>query len=236
MRKNANKSYYTEETMNLLHTAYMEAYEEFKAGKLKHVKISNGNSKMGKIPSVSLLPYLTCPGNCKGTCGDKCYAAKLSALRPSVRKSYARNTILAIFAPETYWADVERAIKLTRFFRFHVSGDILSPAYFEHMVQIAKRNPGTQILAFTKRFEWVNAFKLLPDEWNMPSNLHILFSGWTNLKPDNPFSFPETIVYDKKATPNPEWLLCGGNCETCACRGVGCWQAKQGDTIAFKIH
>jgi len=36
------------------------------------VKISIGNTKMGKIPSVSLPPIKSC-GNCKD-CASKCYA------------------------------------------------------------------------------------------------------------------------------------------------------------------
>ena len=121
-----------------------------------------------------------------------------------------------------------------RYFRFHVSGDILNYDYFSHMVQIAFSNPKTEILCFTKRFEIVN--KWINDGGAIPGNLHILFSGWDNLKPINPYNFPETTVFAHESDFNENWKMCGGNCFNCACRGLGCWQAGKGDTIAFKLH
>lgn len=38
------------------------------------IKISNGNIKMGKIPSVSLPSIVTCRQDC--ICSKKCYAHK----------------------------------------------------------------------------------------------------------------------------------------------------------------
>lgn len=49
------------------------------------VKFSDGNTKMGKIPSVSLPAIKTCI-HC--ACNQKCYAAKLERLRPNVRAAY----------------------------------------------------------------------------------------------------------------------------------------------------
>ena len=50
-----------------------------------NIKISPGKSKMGAIPSVSLPAIKTCR-DCK--CKEKCYAAKLERLRPTVRNAY----------------------------------------------------------------------------------------------------------------------------------------------------
>lgn len=234
MKKTTTTGFYTNEILKKFATALKEAFEEFRNGKLKCVSVSNRNSKMGEVASVSLLPFLTCPGICKGTCGIKCYAAKLANLRPSVLKSYARNTALAIMAPELYWKQVDKAVKAVRFFRFHVSGDIPSPAYLGKMVEVANNNPNTEILTFTKRFDFVNDW--LREHGKLPGNLHILFSGWTNLTPENPFDLPETNVIPKGETLKDGWKMCGGNCFNCACRGVGCWQAQKGDVIAFKMH
>lgn len=226
--------YYTEEILKKFSTALKEAFEEIETGKLKRVSISNRNSKMGNVASVSLLPFLTCPGTCKGTCGAKCYAAKLANLRPSVLKAYARNTALEIKHPEIYWRQVNRAAKAVRFFRFHVSGDIPSPAYLGKMIEVAILDPKTEFLAFTKRFDFVNGW--IRENGSLPENIHILFSGWTNLTPENPFALPETNVIPKGKTLKDGWKMCGGNCFNCACRGVGCWQAGKGDVIAFKMH
>jgi len=85
-------------------------------------------------------------------------------------------------------------------------------------------------LAFTKRFEIVNEYQ------ELPTNLHILFSGWTNLKPVNPYKFPETNIFTEENPPKENWTICGGNCFECACRGTGCWTIHNGETLAFHKH
>ena len=226
------RNFYTVEIIRKFVAALKAAKEEVKAGTVNTVSISKGNVKMGAVASVSLLPFLTCPGRCKGTCGRECYAAKIANLRASVLKSYARNTALYLLRPDLYWAGVKYAVKGCRFFRFHVSGDIPTAAYFQEMVNTALDNPHCQILAFTKRYEIVNAW--INENGELPGNLHILFSGWEDMAPVNPHSLPETNVYEQE--PDESWLLCGGNCFECGCRGVGCWQAQKGDIIAFKKH
>ena len=184
------------------------------------VSISLGNNKMGKVASVSLLPVLTCPKRCDGTCGDKCYAKKLAILRPTVARAYARNTAVARFAPAAFFKAVRLAMASARYFRFHVSGDILNPDYLRSVVEMVNR--------------------YIEDAGPLPGNLHCLFSGWTNLFPTeggwNPFRLPETTVYATDEDIRPEWTLCGGNCLDCAIHDGGCWAAKPGETIAFKIH
>ena len=231
-----SNGYYNAKTLHDIMWEYADAKALLDAGDPKALKVSISyeNSKMGPVASVSLLPFLTCPACCKSTCGIKCYAAKLCILRKSCRLAYARNTALALNRSDLYWKQVNAAVSAVRYFRFHVSGDIPGGFYFEHLIECAKANPGTQILIFTKRFELVNA--CIDSYGDLPENLHVLFSGWTNLTPDNPHKLPETNVYSCEADFNPDWLTCGGNCFECACRGVGCWQAKAGETIAFKLH
>lgn len=231
--KKAN-GYYNEKILAKFVEALKEAVEAVKAGELRSVTISSANSKMGAVASVSLLPFLSCPGRCAGTCGAKCYAAKLANLRPAVLKSYARNQALAMYAPEIFWSQVNAAVMAVRYFRFHVSGDILSADYFAHMVEIARNNEKTEILVFTKRYEIVNAW--IAENGELPENLHILFSGWNNLEPENPHKLPETNVFKTEEEIRENWKICGGNCFECACRGVGCWQAGKGETVAFKLH
>ena len=141
---------------------------------------------------------------------------------------------MALLRPVEYWKQVDDAVKGVRYFRFHVSGDIINSEYFANMVNVAYCNPHTEILVFTKRFNIVNMW--IEANGSIPSNLHIMFSGWQGLEPDNPYNLPETIVYTCEEDFNPEWKTCGGNCFNCGCRGVGCWNAKNGDVIAFKMH
>ena len=198
------------------------------------VSISNGNSKMSNVASVSLLPLLTCPSICKNTCGKKCYAKKLCMLRPTVLNAYARNTAVQKLAIHAYFKAINKAVKKVNFFRFHVSGDIPNKKYFSLMIKTAEKNLHCEFLVFTKQYKIVNDF--IKDGGNIPENMHILFSGWTNLKPDNPYNLPETMVYSKPEEINPEWILCGGNCLNCAINKSHCWKAESGQTIAFKIH
>lgn len=227
-------SYYNEKTINKFMEALNNAKHIVKSEAESHVKISNGNTKMGVVASVSTLPFLTCPDTCKGTCGVKCYAAKLANMRPTVLNAYAYNTALSIYKPKVYWEGINEACKAVRYFRFHVSGDITNMAYFHHMIDVAIDNPKTEILVFTKRYNVVNEW--IEKNGDLPKNLHILFSGWTNLKPENPYNLPETNVIQKGCDPEESWKLCGGNCFNCACRGVGCWNANKGDVVAFNIH
>ena len=226
--------YYNEKTLAKFSEAFKAAKADLDSGKAVKVNFSASNSKMGAVASVSTLPFLTCPGVCKDTCGAYCYAAKIANIYNTVLKTYAENTVLALYRPAEYWQQVRDYVRGVRFFRFHVSGDIINKAYFAEMVKTAQGAPHCEFLAFTKRYEAVNAW--IDENGDIPENLHILFSGEKNLKPENPHAMPETTIYEKGETPAESWLLCGGNCFNCGCRGVGCWQVKRGDILAFKKH
>ena len=228
------KGYYNEKTLAKFTEAFKTAKAALDNGEEINVHFSASNRKMGAVASVSNLPFLTCPSVCKDTCGKYCYAAKIANLYSNVLKTYAENTVLAMYRPSQYWEAIRDYVRGVRFFRFHVSGDIINAAYFAEMVRTAKNAPHCEFLAFTKRFGVVNAW--IDANGSLPENLHILFSGEENLTPDNPHAMPETTIYEKGATPNEDWLLCGGNCFECGCRGVGCWQTKKGDVLAFEKH
>lgn len=200
---------------------------------MPHISISNGNIKMGKVPSVSLPSVVTCR---QCDCTKKCYAKKLENFRPSVRKAYGTNLHILKTDPDTYWREVEAAIMMSRFFRFHVSGDIPDMSYLVRMVQVASRQTHCQILCFTKRFELVNAYL---DEGNqLPTNLHLIFSGWPGLTMRNPYNLPEAHVHfkDGTTTARPDAIPCGGNCADCARTDEGCWVLQNGQQVIFNEH
>ena len=201
---------------------------------MSSVKISPGNMKMGNIASVSLPAGPTCRTDC--ACREKCYAMKLERLRPSVRKAYRSNLELLQNDPTTYWREVEASVMMSRFFRFHVSGDIPNDAYLFKMVKIAERNPHCQILCFTKKYDIVN--RHLSVHGDFPDNLHMIFSGWTGLKMDNPFALPEAHVRyrDGSTTARADAVECGGNCTECAITDCGCWTLKRGQQVVFNEH
>lgn len=198
------------------------------------VSISKGNAKMGAIPSVSLPPIITCPQN--APCAKKCYAMKLCRLYPTVRKAYENNLEILRTDRNEYFTQVFNAVRMARYFRFHVAGDIPDLDYFEKMVAVALDNPHTEILAFTKQYAIVNTYIQNHLPLFLPPNLHIIFSEWGNTPIPNPYNLPTAAVIFKGETPQDNWKVCGGNCAECACRGVGCWELKHGETIAFYEH
>ena len=200
---------------------------------MRTVKISKGNSKLGAIPSVSLPSIKTCR---QCACREKCYAQKLERLRPAVRNAYQHNLEVLLKEPETYWREVEASVMMSRFFRFHVSGDIPTAEYLANMVAVAVRNSHCEILCFTKRYEMVNEF--IEKNGELPSNLHMIFSGWIGLDMVNPFSLPEAHVRyrDGSTTASDDAVECGGNCTECALTEGGCWSLQKGQQVVFNEH
>lgn len=201
------------------------------------ISISKGNEKMGSIMSVSLPAVLTCR-----TCGcnKKCYARRIECRRPSVKAAYHRNMEILMEDPDTYWREVEAAVMLSRFFRFHVSGDIPDAEYFSRMIGVAERNRHCEILCFTKKYEIVNGVirTLRNINADLPENLHVLISGWTGFQFENPYRLPEAHVHfrDGTTTARPDAKKCGGNCTACAVTGTGCWTLRRGEQIVFDEH
>lgn len=199
-----------------------------------NVKISSGNSKMGAIPSVSLPAGVTCRQDCE--CSKKCYAKRLERMRPSVHQAYQHNYDLLTHDSDTYWREVEASIMMSRFFRYHVSGDIPDNVYLAHMIEIAERNPHCEMLCFTKKYNLVNDH--LDFGGTIPQNLHIIFSGWRGMKMVNPYNLPEAHVRyrDGTTTACENAKPCGGNCTECAITDGGCWTAKHGEQVVFDEH
>lgn len=173
------------------------------------------------IPSVSLPPILTC-SNC-AQCSKYCYALKMARLRKNVSGSWARN--LAV-----YQADPDR------YFRWHVSGDILSDSYLQGMIKVARECPSTSFLAFTKSFDIVNRY--LDAGNSLPENLRIIFSGWVGLEMENPHNLPTSHpIFADGTTSAPDGAKwCGGNCSECAAHSSGCWTMEKGDAVIFALH
>lgn len=199
-----------------------------------NVKISNRNAKMGNIPSVSLPSIVTC---IKCGCNRICYAHKIEKIRPSVRQAYLHNWNLYKSNKEVYWREIEATIMLSRFFRFHVSGDIPDQDYIHKMIDIAKRNQHCEILCFTKKFDICNK-EISERKSELPKNLHLIYSGWKGLKMKNPYNLPEAHVRyrDYSTTASEDAIECGGNCTECAITDSGCWVLKNGEQVVFNQH
>lgn len=204
--------------------------------KERHVSISSGNFKMGRIASVSLPPIITCSKDACKFCGKDCYAKKIARLRPkTVGAAYQRNLDILLEEPEQFWREVNAAVATSRFFRFGVSGDIYNAEYFENMVKVAKNNKHCEILCFTKQFAIVNEYL---KEHRIPKNLHIIFSAWRGMKMDNPNNLPEAHVMYKDGftTAKDGAKYCSGSCIECATNGQNCFSLKHGEQILLRQH
>lgn len=196
------------------------------------ISISRGNIKMGAIPSVSLPACITC--NPDAPCFKQCYAVRMERLHNSVKDAYINNLQVLQSEPAVYWLQVKTAATVTRFFRYHVSGDIPNYEYLLNMIKTAEEIPGTRFLAFTKQYNFVNEF--INQGGTIPNNLKIILSNWGAWKCYNPHGLPVCEVIFKDTVPSDNWKICGGNCTDCACRSVGCWELKNGETIAIYKH
>jgi len=196
---------------------------------MSDVVISPGNSKLGNIPNVSLTPVISCGSFCD--CRSKlCYAKRVYARYPSVRKAWDNNLTLAITDQFHYFYCISDWFKAKRpkHFRWHVGGDILGQGYLESMFVIAQDNPGTKFLCFTKRYRL--------DYGNKPDNLNIVFSAWPQfplVRSHLARSFPVAWMQDGTETRIPDSAKeCPGKCHDCH----ECWNLKPGESVFFHKH
>ena len=194
-------------------------YMGFKADAIK-LCISKGNVKIGRVMNVSLAPILTC-ANCK-ECKYFCYDIKANLQYKNVVDARARNTALLYQDRDLYFETIDKAISRrlkNKYFRWHVSGDIVDYDYFVRMVEIARKHPDFVFWTYTKNYSVVNMFL---DVDTLPENLHVMFSEWRGLTMDNPHNMPEFRVVFKSDPIKPTGFYCMGNCDICKALKRGC--------------
>ena len=207
---------------------YLEVVDEI------HVYFAKGNSKTGEgVPSVSLIPVYNCT-NCEH-CSGLCYDLRNDCLHSGCCDRRSQNAAILEADPERYFREINEGVKMFRFFRWHIGGDIVSEFYFEKMVWIAEENPHCDFLAFTKSFDIVNTYL---DNHQLPQNLHIIFSAWVGQEMDNRHNLPTSnpLFFDGSTTAHDGAVYCSGNCTECARAGAGCWTMKNGDEVIFPAH
>ncbi|MBW2006403.1 MAG: hypothetical protein JRI72_17775 [Deltaproteobacteria bacterium] len=189
------------------------------------IKISNSNSKLGKIPNISLIPVKDC-GNCE-SCRSDCYALKAWKQYPNVRKAWKINS--KAFRSDCFDA-IEPIIefclkKKPRFFRIHVAGDFLDQDHIESWVKAAILCPETKFLAFTKMHHLNYA--------DLPENMTVIMSQWPGM-PVFGENGGRAWVQDGTETRIPEDAIeCPGKCDDCGM----CWNLPSiGKDIFFMAH
>ena len=198
----------------------------------QYVKVSNTNSKLGgQIYSINLPAVVTCRPD--APCFKGCYARKGNWTFSNVKSSLESNLEAYKSNPDLFFESVAAQTVLTRFCRWHSSGDIVDMQYFEGMCKVARKNKDTHYLCFTKKYEIINEF--LSKGKRIPKNLSIVFSAWDNWIPENPYELPMTYVYGEKFNNElipKDAIPCGGKCETCQ----ACWTLKKGQHVYFLKH
>jgi ferredoxin len=186
------------------------------------ISISEGNTKMGSIPSVSLVPGLDC-ANCS-KCIKGCYAMKSYRMYEATRNAYHRNSELAHSDLDEFSRQIMDYLdrKQPRHFRWHVAGDILNQEYVEKIILIAMAYPNTKFLCFTKRHDL--SYR------NCPENLTIVLSCWPGMRLPKNRSLPRAYMQDGTETRIPHGArACPGSCEDCKlCYGL------KGDVVFHK--
>ena len=191
---------------------------------------------MGAIQSISFPPIKTCNPAAVKHCGKNCYACKICRYSKEARAAYQHNLDVLENDPDTFFDDMDKTLKVNRFFRFNVSGDIPSPEYFTRMVETVKNNKHCECLIFTKKWDIVNDY--IKNGGKLPKNLHCIFSGWKGLIIPNPYNLPEAHVIFKngETTARDGAKYCSGNCFECALNNGGCWSLKKGEQVLFREH
>ena len=186
--------------------------------------ISYGNRKIGRAMNVSNAPVITC-GNCSG-CMFYCYDIKAVLQYRNVVDARARNTALLLENRDEYFRRIDDAISRRRknkFFRWHVSGDILDADYLARMVDMARAHPDFTFWTYTKRYDIVNEYcQRRGGRSAIPGNLSIMFSEWRGMPMVNPYHFPEFSVIFKDDEHKPAGHYCPGNCDVCKANHRGC--------------
>lgn len=196
--------------------------------------ISESNDKMGKIPSFSTLPGITCGKDVP--CRDDCYAEwMISTYRKNVRPSWEKNTQLVLDGKFGKIAD--DIISYIRFrhslmFRWFVGGDIYSRQMLEMMCFIAEECPETTFLCFTKRYEFFEERK----RETIPDNLVIVLSAWKKYRPSSELMMEYPFCYLDDGTSECEVpedaARCRGSCMDCK----KCFGISAGESVAIHKH
>lgn len=192
------------------------------------VSISCGNSKLGDVPNVSLIPGQDC-GDVP--CKRECYAMKAWRLYPNVRQAWQTNSAMAHQNRDAYFTAIEGflAHHQPTYFRWHAAGDILDQDYLANMIRIAQAFPAIHFLCFTKRHDL--------DFTGLPDNLAVVFSmwrGWGDVAKARALGLGVAWM-DDGTDPRipPDAIKCPGGCDTCA----KCWNLPRlGRDVVFKKH
>ena len=194
--------------------------------------ISDGNSKLGKIPNFSMLPLLTCPADVP--CAKVCYALNSCTAWNNVVPAWADNTMHWKHRPQRFWGDMHAWFDKRRknggpkYFRWFVGGDIPSLEFLRGMIELANVNPQTQFRSFTKNACAMSMYMTERRHGRVDRNLRIGFSAWPWWHYDDTYRFhihhADIGFFNPESNENRDegmdYLMegartCPGSCKNC---------------------
>lgn len=186
------------------------------------IRISDGNRKMGGVPSVSFPPVITC--GARIPCARLCYVVRNMIAGPygkQIAASYAANLEFFNADRAAFFDALARYLerRAPRFFRFHVSGDWTDADHLRRAFETARAFPDVRFLAFSKRFD------LFPAARTVPRNFALIASLWPKWG-TRPAGYRAAFMQtpDGAETRVTRGALeCPGNCETCG----ACWNLRK---------
>lgn len=188
------------------------------------LRISDGNSKLGRIPNVSFPPIISCRED--APCTEKCYALKSYKMYQNVRTAWGENYKLWEKDMNQFFSELDAYLrwKQPRLFRFFVAGDIPNQDFVDEMAVLPS---STKYLTFTKRYDL--EYGVLGD------NHQIILSTWPEFElpknKDLPWAWLST---DSRIPEDMSYLRCIGKCDECQGK---CWEIVNKDYhVVFNPH
>ena len=120
------------------------------------IKITLSNKKLGgTTPQISLPAGMTCRKN--APCAKGCYAKKKRDFTyNNVKESHKINISEFMASPQEYFNQIVDYLQngdiIYKYFRWHVSGDIVNMDYLKGMIETAKKCKKYKILSVYKAF------------------------------------------------------------------------------------
>lgn len=221
------------------------------------IRLSAGNTKIGKLYNFNLLPgsaplqnktkglLTTIEGTCTGCCTEcengGCYAIN-SAKRyhNTTIPSWGMNTLIMRNDLSGMFKQLKTELvkKKVTLLRYHSAGEIPNYEYLIKMVELAKELPDVTFYVYTKRFDYIS--KYMSENIEFPNNLVINISRWHDNTKNYNFDSLNTFAYDDGTDPELEkWVHCpavdkrgketGITCDKCG----RCYKANRTKTAVY---
>lgn len=136
----------------------------------------NHSGKMKGLVSINTSstfnPFCIEHSKIKGSICEKCYARRYESFRPCVKERYNENgCILSSFIIRKEDIPVFNE----RICRFHSYGELINGVHLLNFVKIAKYNPETLFVLWTKRIDLIRNIVPYID---IPKNLKLIYSAY----------------------------------------------------------